>query len=73
MSTSDVLKTYQNITDSTPNFIDLLHPQQNSPTQNCAIFELIIRKLEVEMVQYANDILEKRKCLETLRIASPVI
>ena len=75
MSTSDVLKTYQNITSGLQHQILLIYYTLNKtlPPKTVLSLNWSFRKLEVEMVQYANDILEKRKCLATLRIASPVI
>ena len=75
MSTSDVLKTYQNITSGLQHQILLIYYTLNKTLLPKTVLSLnwSFRKLEVEMVQYANDILEKRKCLETLRVASPVI
>ena len=75
MSTSDVLKTYQNITSGLQHQILLIYYTLNKtlPPNTVLSLNWSFRKLEVEMVQYANDILEKRKCSETLRIASLVI
>ena len=75
MSTSDVLKTYQNIASGLQHQILLIYYTLNKTLLPKTVLSLnwSFRKLEVEMVQYANDILEKRKCSETLRIASPVI
>ena len=75
MSISDFMKTYQNITSGFQPQILLIYYTLNKtlPPKTVLSLNWSFRKLEVEMVQYANDILEKRKCSETLRIASPVI
>ena len=43
------------------------------PTKTVLSLNWSFKKLKDEMVQCANDILEKRKCFETLRIVSLVI
>ena len=75
MSIIDVLKTYQNITSGLQHQILLIYYTLNKTLLTKTVLSLnwSFKKLKVEMMQYANDIFEKRKCLETLRIVSPVI
>ena len=75
MSISDVLKTSENITSGLQHQMFLIYCTLNKTLLTNTMLSLnwSFKKLKVEMVRYANDIFEKRKCLETLRIVSLVM